>query len=132
MNQQEDVRIMRASVLLISTLFMTTSVPLMAQTSSATRSASQDSSCVDVAVNDHPALSYACLNQQLAASADTTPGPQPQLDAVTHAPSNQQAGQFNFSALSIRMGNNLGKSVYPQRPPPATPPPLLGVPIGTH
>ena len=32
MNQQEDVRIMRASVLLISTLFMTTSVPLMAQT----------------------------------------------------------------------------------------------------
>lgn len=122
---------MRASVLLICTLLMT-SAPLLAQTSLAIRQASKASSCVDITVNDQPALSYACLNQQLAASTDVAPGPQPQFDAVTHAPSNQQVGQFNLSALSIRMGSNLGKSVYPQRPPPAPPPPLLGVPVGAH
>jgi hypothetical protein len=120
------MRVMRASVLLISLLLTNVlsmmSAPLLAQTSS----------CVDVSVNDHPALSYACLNQQLGESADVARGPQPQLDAVTHAPGNQQAGQFNFSALSIRMGNNLGKSVYPQRPPPPTPSPLLGVPVAAH
>jgi hypothetical protein len=119
---------MRASVLLISSLYLM-SAPLLAQTSIHT--AGQASSCVDVSVNDHPALSFACLNQQLGASANVAPGPQPQLDAVAHAPSNQQAGQFNFSALSIRMGNNLGKSVYPQRPPPLAPMPLFGVPT-TH
>jgi hypothetical protein len=120
---------MRASIVLISSLYLM-SAPLSAQTS--TRGTGQASSCVDVAVNDHPALSYDCLNQQLGASAHTAPGPQPQLDAVTHAPSNQQLGQFNFSALSIRMGNNLGKSAYPQRPPPVAPMPLFGVPVGTH
>jgi hypothetical protein len=122
---------MRASVLLISLLCMM-SAPAMAQTSTTTHSAGPASSCVDVSVNDHPALSYACLNQQLGASANVAPGPQPQLDAVTHLPGNQQVGQFNLSALSIRMGGNLGKSVYPQRPPPAAPPPVLGVPVGTH
>jgi hypothetical protein len=122
---------MRASIVLISTLFMA-SAPAMAQTSASIHPAGQASSCVDVAVNDHPALSYACLDQQLSASAGAAPTAQNQLDAVTHAPSNQQVGQFNFSALSIRMGDNLGKSVHPQRPPPAAPPPLLGVPVGVH
>ena len=125
---------MRSSVLLISILLWLMSAPVTAQTVAPVHAvpSGQASSCVDVAVNDHPALSYACLNQQLAASADASSGPQPQLDAVTHAPSNQQLGQFNFSALSIRMGNNLGKSVYPQRPPPPAPMPLLGVPVGAH
>lgn len=90
------------------------------------------SSCVDVSVNDHPALSYECLNQHLAASARPAPQPPIQLDAVTQLPSNQQVGQFNFSAFSHQMGPNLGKSVKPWRPPPLQPLPLLGVPIGTH
>jgi len=120
---------MRASVLLIGSLYLM-SAPLVAQTS--IRATGQASSCVDVTVNDHPALSYACLNQQLGESANAAQGPQPQLDAVTHAPSNQQVGQFNFSALSNRMGSNLGKSAYPQRPPPLAPLPLFGVPAGTH
>ena len=118
---------MRPSIWLLS-VFCLTSAQAMAQMKSAAASAS----CVDVTVNDHPALSYACLNQRLALVANTPPGPQLQLDAVTSAPSNQQLGQFNFSALSHRMGDNLGKSVYPQRPPPAPPPPLFGVPIGVH
>jgi hypothetical protein len=125
---------MRASICLISMLLYAMSAPLTAQTSASMHSVGSSSSCVDVSVNDHPALSYACLNQQLGAAANVASGPQPQLDAVTHAPSNQQVGQFNFSALSIRMGNNLGKSAYPQRPPPLAPMPLLGVPVpvGTH
>jgi hypothetical protein len=122
---------MRTSILLISSLYLM-SAPLMAQTSATIHSVGPGSSCVDVAVNDHPALSYACLNQQLAASSEVASGPQPQLDAVAHAPSNQQVGQFNFSALSNRMGNNLGKSVYPQRPPPPPPMPLFGTAPVTH
>jgi hypothetical protein len=118
---------MRASAFLIGTLLYATVAPAFAQTSSAPAS-----SCVDVSVNDHRALSYACLNQQLAASTKLAPGLQPQLDAVVRAPGNQQAGQFNFAAFSIRMGNHLGKSAYPQRPPPPPPLPLLGVPVGTH
>ncbi|MBE1162412.1 hypothetical protein [Dyella acidiphila] len=125
---------MRASRLLIGFLCGISSLmsaPLPAQTS-ATPHAAAGAACVDVTVNDHPALSYACLNQQLAASAQAPPGLQPQLDAVAHAPGNQQVGQFNYSTLSIRMGGNLGKSVYPQRPPAAAPPPLLGVPVPAH
>jgi hypothetical protein len=120
---------MRASALLISSVYLM-SASLPAQTS--IHPAAPASSCVDISVNDHPALSYACLNQQLGASAAATPGQSPQLDAVTRAPSNQQLGQFNFSALSIRMGSNLGKSVDPQRPPPLAPTPMLGVPVGVH
>jgi hypothetical protein len=89
-------------------------------------------SCVDVSVNDHPALSYACLNQRLAASAHPASQPPIQLDAVSQLPSNQQVGQFNFSAFSHQMGPNLGKSVKPWRPPTVQPLPLLGVPVGTH
>ena len=88
------------------------------------------SSCVDVSVNDHPALSYACLNQHLAVSAHPAPQPSIQLDAVTQLPSNQQVGQFNFSAFRNQMGPNLGKSVKPWRPPPLQPLPLFGVPAG--
>lgn len=90
------------------------------------------SSCVDVSVNDHPALSYACLNQQLAAAAHPAQQPSIPLDAVAQLPENQQVGQFNFSAFSHQMGPNLGKSVKPWRPPPLQPLPLFGVPVGTH
>lgn len=100
------------------------SAPVPAQTGSP--------SCVDVRVNDQPALSYACLNQRLAMSAHAGSAPSVQLDVVAHAPGNQQVGQFNFSAFSHQMGNSLGKSVTPQRPPAAPPPPLLGVPFGVH
>jgi hypothetical protein len=120
---------MRTSLCLISSLYLM-SAPLMAQTSAPHTAGA--GSCVDVTVNGHPALSYACLNQQLAASSQVAQGPQPQLDAVTHAPSNQQVGQFNFSALSIRMGNNLGKSAYPQRPPPPPAIPIFGAAPVAH
>jgi hypothetical protein len=90
--------------------------------------------CVDVTINGHQALSYDCLNRQLMSAKNGSPGSQAgDMDAVTREPSNRQVGQFNFSALSNRMGNHLGKSVTPQRPPPPPPPTtLLGVPIGIH
>ena len=124
---------MRGWALLIAVLCMA-SAPIVAQMPAPTRPSSShsSSSCVDVSVNDHPALSYACLNQRLAESTGASAGPPLQLDAVTREPSNRQVGQFNFAAFSIRMGNSLGKSVVPQRPPPAAPLPLLGVPVPVH
>ncbi|GGA31954.1 hypothetical protein [Dyella nitratireducens] len=118
------------SVLWLGTLCLV-SASAMAQTD-APAQAQASSSCVDVSVNDHAALSYACLNQRLAASTRPAPQPQIQLDAVTQLPSNQQVGQFNFSAFSHQMGSNLGKSVTPWRPPPLQPLPLFGVPVGAH
>lgn len=119
---------------LLSIVFSMASAPIAAQTSIPGAAGSPDAttSCVDVSVNDHPALSYACLNQRLAASSGVSNASSMQLDAVAHEPGNRQVGQFNFSALSIRMGNALGKSAVPQRPPPAPPLPLFGVPAPAH
>jgi hypothetical protein len=124
---------MRGRASLIAALLLA-SAPLAAQTSIPPHASGggATTSCVDVSVNDRPALSYACLNQQLAGAAAAGGGPSIQLDAVTHEPGNRQLGQFNFSAFSIRMGDNLGKSVVPQRPPPPAPSPMLGVPVPVH
>jgi hypothetical protein len=88
------------------------------------KAAAHPDTCVDVSINDHPVLAYACLNHQLAPdpSAPQAPG---LTAAVAAEPSNRQVGQFNFSAFSNRMGDQLGKSVHPQRPPPPVTPPLL-------
>ncbi len=90
--------------------------PVAAQTSEAKHDTPV---CVDVTVNDQHMLTYDCLNRQLAPPA-TKPA-QPMAGSagdIVRQPSNQQVGQFNFSAFSERMGSNLGKSAYPQRPPP--------------
>lgn len=80
-------------------------------------------SCVDVSINEHAVLAFDCLSRALAAGSQQPTAPAPSLDAVANEPSNRQVGQYNFSALSHRMGSNLGKSVYPQRPPVAVPAP---------
>jgi hypothetical protein len=121
---------MRA-LLLMSVIVSIASAPALAQTS-IQEGVGASTSCVDISVNDQPALSYACLNQRLAAAAGAGNTPSIRLDAVAHAPSNQQLGQFNFSALSNRMGNALGKSATPQRPPPLAPLPLFGKPAPAH
>lgn len=79
--------------------------------------------CVDVQVNGHAVLSYACLSRQMLPAAGSTstlavPG------AVENESSNRRVGQYNQSALGQRMGDNLGKSVHPARPPAASPPAL--------
>jgi hypothetical protein len=88
------------------------------------QAASHADTCVDVSINDHPVLAYACLNRQLA-PATSAPFTPDLTAGVAREPSNRQVGQFNYSAFSNRMGNQLGKSVHPQRLPPLAPPPLL-------
>ena len=78
--------------------------------------------CVDVAVGS--AQSYSCLNQQLGATArqaHQAAGGSVPYDAAS--PSNV-TGQFNESATRNRLGSNFGRSVTPQRPPAANPPPF--------
>jgi len=74
-------------------------------------------SCVDVSINQRSVLAFDCLSRVLASGAATSSPPTLTVDPVTGEPSNRQVGQYNFSALSHRMGSNLGKSVLPQRPP---------------
>ena len=74
-------------------------------------------SCVDVSINQQSVLAFDCLSRVLSTGAARPTPPAPALDAVAGEPSNRQVGQYNFSALSHRMGSNLGKSVLPQRPP---------------
>lgn len=109
-------------------------LPAAAQVA-ATAPASSDrrAPCVDVAINDHPALSYDCLNRRLTMAATVPPQPAIEVDAATREPGNRQVGQYNFSALSHRMGANLGHSTLPQRPPPPprSPNPFPTLP-GTH
>ncbi len=92
-------------------------LPAMVQ-GQAVASSTAAASCVDVSINQQSVLAFDCLSRVLAAGAASSAAPAPALDAVASEPSNRQVGQYNFSALSHRMGSNLGKSVLPQRPPP--------------
>lgn len=90
-------------------------------------------SCVEVSINQRSVLAFDCLSRALAPSDAANPMARaPVMDAVALEPSNRQVGQYNFSALSHRMGNNLGKSVLPQRPPPTYPSVPLLHPAAGH
>lgn len=88
-------------------------------------------SCVDVSINQHAVLAFDCLSRALSPAPAATAARTMPMDSVVGEPSNRQVGQYNFSALSHRMGSNLGKSVLPQRPPPSYPaPPAVSLPAG--
>jgi hypothetical protein len=80
--------------------------------------------CVDVQVNGHAVLSYACLSRQMLPAAGST-STLAVAGAVENVSSNRRVGQYNQSAFGQRMGDNLGKSIHPARPAP--PPPALPV-----
>jgi hypothetical protein len=86
--------------------------------------ARQPTACVDVQVNGHAVLSYACLSRQMLPAAGST-STLAVAGAVENVSSNRRVGQYNQSAFGQRMGDNLGKSVHPARPAP--PPPALPV-----
>ncbi|MGH8446730.1 MAG: hypothetical protein ACREVL_15775 [Solimonas sp.] len=72
---------------------------------------------------------YACLNAEMA---QLVARQRPQQDLLVDLATSSlpqtapEQGLYNQAALRIRMGNNFGRSVYPQRPPPAqTLPPLI-------
>jgi len=84
--------------------------------------ASATATCVQPAHAGSAALSYDCLNEQLA----TPPGMPSPLDSndIRKVPSNR-LGLYNAAALGQRMGTNLGRSVQPYRPPaPGYPSPV--------
>jgi|GEM_PF-616860 hypothetical protein len=98
-------------------------LPCLATPARAQTAAAGSDTCVDVQVNGHAVLSYACLSRQMLPAAGSTstlavPG------GVQDVSSNRRVGQYNQSALGQRMGDNLGKSVHPARPPAASPPAL--------
>lgn len=92
--------------------------------------------CIGVEVNGQRSQSFGCLTQKLQPTPSAQAGnPESKIagsEEIAHRPSNQ-VGLFNYSALSHRMGNQLGVSVFPQRAPtaPATPMPVL-LPNPTH
>jgi len=100
--------------------------------SQASAAQSAPPSCVEVSINQHSVLAFDCLSRALAPVAAANATAQVRaMDAVALEPSNRQVGQYNFSALSHRMGSNLGTSVLPQRPPPTYPSvPLLHPAVG--
>lgn len=80
-----------------------------------------DTACFDVEVNGQRApASFECLSHKLTPPRQARPagdGPQAPLasEAIAHRPSNQ-LGLFNRAATGHRMGNQFGRSVFPQRP----------------
>ncbi|MDZ4190958.1 MAG: hypothetical protein U1D65_02990 [Pseudomonas sp.] len=74
--------------------------------------------CINVEVNGYKALSYECLSQQLVNpnGAAATRKNQDAMNVPVHRRAPNQLGLFNQSATQIRMGNNFGRSVSPQRP----------------
>jgi hypothetical protein len=80
------------------------------------------SGCVEVEVAGRKEQSFACLGEKLLPPPGrrTAPPAAPAAaDAIAQRPANQ-LGIYNRAALEHRMGNAFGKSVTPQRPPPAT------------
>lgn len=92
-------------------------VPAHAENTSTASSASASApACVEVEVNGVRSQSFACLTDKLTppASAQNGKPPSPSTsEQIVNQPGNQ-LGVFNRAALSNRMGNTLGTSVYPQ------------------
>lgn len=80
--------------------------------------------CIEVEVDGQRApASFACLSQRLAPTPTPTPTTAPRAgaaeapasEAIVRRPSNQ-LGLFNRAATGHRMGNQFGRSAFPQRP----------------
>lgn len=89
-----------------------------ADNTTAPATAGESRACVEVEVDGYRGLSYDCLSQQMA------PPPAPQTPADDTTPSEallrqapNQLGIPTPATLSNRMGNQLGHSATPQRPP---------------
>jgi hypothetical protein len=121
---------MRTSLFAMALLASVASLPAWAADpaapAQATAAQADDKSCIDVDVNGTHTPSYDCLSQQLAPKQPPGNVESPGLSSsdIANRPSNQ-IGLYNQSATRIRMGNNFGKSVFPQRPPPPAPSPIL-------
>jgi hypothetical protein len=74
--------------------------------------------CVDVQVGNERVSDLDCINRQLRLHVEqehSAPAPSPPIDARS---SSTAVGTANQAAAGQMMGNALGKSAQPQRPPP--------------
>lgn len=75
--------------------------------------------CVEVDVDGHRTVPVSCLGDKMAAPQQPATAKRQQatdgLDIGTIQPN--RLGQFTQSGLRNRMGNTLGTSIKPQRPP---------------
>lgn len=82
------------------------------------------SPCVTVDVNGYKALPYDCFQERMSpATAPDRDDPALHSGGIARQAPNR-LGLFNQSTLRTRMGNTFGRGVRPQRPTPATAPPL--------
>lgn len=90
-------------------------------------SASEPPSCISVEVNGQRSPSYDCLSRMMAPDEQAVARSLPQFNSAEVTKQGGNAlGLFNRAATQIRMGSNLGRSVYPNQPAPApVPNPLV-------
>jgi hypothetical protein len=80
--------------------------------------AQEEQVCVDVQVEGERSPAFDCLNEKLKATAQSAMPADPHAvirEVVGNGEPNK-VGTFSFTATSIRMGSNFGKSAFPQRP----------------
>jgi hypothetical protein len=109
------------SLALIACALVSSAVRAQTETAPATP-ASSAAPCVEATANGVRTQSFACLSEKLqpqSSAANARPTPAMSSEQIINQPGNQ-LGVFNRAALSNRMGNTLGTSVYPQRPPAGT------------
>jgi len=85
--------------------------------------AAEPSSCIDIAVEGSWIGHLDCLNADLRKLARDRQDRVASLYgaiAAGHDMAPAELGMFNQYAVQERLGQNFGKSAYPQRPPPAT------------
>ncbi len=105
---------------LLSGIFVTAAL-LAGHNAMAAPAGDPSGTCKEVEVNGYRAVPYSCLGQAMT-PPEQPAHPNPALansDISKQQPNN--IGQFSQSALRNRMGDNLGKSVKPQRPPRTQP-----------
>jgi len=89
----------------------------------ADQTAAAPSSCIDIAVEGSWIGHLDCLNadlRKLAKDRQDSVAAMYGAIAAGHDVAPAELGMFNQYAVQERLGQNFGKSAYPQRPPPAT------------
>jgi hypothetical protein len=82
--------------------------------------------CVDVLIGS--AQQYDCLNQQMQQNVPPRAPSAADLTTPTAGSPAPAVGSFNQAATQERLGNNFGKSAFPQRPAP----PVFPAPLAPH
>ncbi|HCP78298.1 MAG: hypothetical protein CML16_15665 [Pusillimonas sp.] len=112
---------MRISILIVPliAILLHTSVIAADDEVSTAKSSAPPNTCVDVEVDGYRALSYDCLSLQMTPTPRHTSNNPALVSAEIARQLPNRLGLITQSGTSNRMGNQLGKSAFPQRPPTA-------------